>query len=92
LEVGESRAVGESYAGLVAATRRIAGTAIHDAWLAAPVGADAEMNMPDLGLGALRTPRRQYLDAVARNLRPIRSVIERSTDSLPVESEPSKSL
>jgi hypothetical protein len=76
---GESRAVGAAYAELVGATRRIAGRAIHEAWLAQPVANDPEMNMPDLGLGALWHTRQQYLETVARNVRPIRWLMEKST-------------
>lgn len=42
---GESTDVGDAYDSLVAALRRIAGTACHDAWLSAPAQTDEAMNI-----------------------------------------------
>lgn len=71
--VSESPKVGRAYEQLVVATRRVAGQAIHDAWLESGAAGDDEMNMPDLGLGELKGPRNEFLEEVRRNLRPVRS-------------------
>lgn len=65
----ESSAVAATYETLVAETRRIAGGQIHEAWMAPPISTDDQMNMPNLGLGALKTTEDAYLAAVARQLR-----------------------
>ncbi len=54
---------------LVRKTREVAGKAIREAWNESPVQRDEEMNMPDLGLGALAEARSRYLAAVSRRLR-----------------------
>lgn len=65
----ESPAVAAAYETMVADTRRIAGGQIHDAWMTTPASTDEQMNMPDLGLGALKPSEDAYLAAVARHLR-----------------------
>lgn len=65
----ESPAVAAAYEALVTETRRIAGRQIHDAWAIAPASKDEQMNMPDLGLGALKPSEDAYLAAVVRHLR-----------------------
>ena len=64
----ESPAVAAAYDTLVADTRRIAGGQIHDAWMTAPMSTDDGMNMPDLGLAALKPSEDAYLAAVAHHL------------------------
>jgi hypothetical protein len=84
----ESSAVGEAYADLVADTRRLAGKAIHDAWLAPAVAADADMNMPDLGLAPLQQSRTRYLAAVAKDpfFAEIQEVYEEIGEGLPPDA------
>lgn len=65
----ESKDVGSAYAELVHQTREVAGKAVRGAWNEAPVQRDEDMNMPDLGLGALDEARTKYLAAVSRRLR-----------------------
>ncbi len=64
----ESSDVATAYETLVAETRRIAGRQIHEAWKIAPISSDEAMNMPDLGLAALKPSEDAYLTAVARHL------------------------
>ncbi len=67
----ESRQVSETYETLILKLREIAGREIHKAWNQQPVGSDAEMNMPDLGLGALKPFKQAYLREVANHLSPV---------------------
>ena len=60
----ESHRVSEAYQTLIAKIRGVAGQEIHNAWATEPIESDTEMNMPDLGLGALRRYKQDYLDAV----------------------------
>ena len=69
----ESPEVAEAFGQLVSETRRVAGESIHDGWKAAPPTEDQQMNMPDLGLGALMPFRERYLEAVTKDLAPFRS-------------------
>lgn len=64
----ESRRVSEAYETLIAKMREVVGQEIHNAWTAEPIESDTEMNMPDLGLGAIRPYKKAYLDEVARHL------------------------
>ena len=50
----ESKSVSEAYETLVFNTRHIIGSEIRRAWSEPPVTSDSGMNMPDLGLGALK--------------------------------------
>lgn len=76
----ESPRVSAAYENLVAKLREIAGAKIREAWLTAPVDSDAAMNMPDLGLGALKLLKRAYISEVAHHLsctpRPIRRLLK----------------
>lgn len=63
--VTESRHVSVTYETLILKLREIAGGEIHNAWNQQPVGSDAEMNMPNLGLGALKPFKQAYLLEVA---------------------------
>ena len=58
--------VASAYRALVAATRRIAGSAAREAWNSAPIEADSEVNMPELAkqLQPLEAPRDVYADAI----------------------------
>jgi hypothetical protein len=60
-----------TYETLIRKLREIAGKEIHNAWNQQPAGSDAEMNMPDLGLGALKPFKQAYLHEVADHLSPI---------------------
>lgn len=64
----EAPEVGERYADLVRATRRIAGAAIREAWEAEPVAEDAEVNAPPFDFTELVVYDDAYLEAVARHL------------------------
>ena len=64
----ESRPVSEAYETLIAKMREVAGQEIHNAWATEPIESDTEMNMPDLGLSALRQHKKAYLDAVNLHL------------------------
>ena len=59
----ESRHVASAYKQLVAATRKVAGTLLHDAWLRPGIGADQDMNIPDVDLRSLTAVREAYLTA-----------------------------
>jgi hypothetical protein len=67
----ESRHVSEAYETLIHKLREIAGREIQNAWNQQPVSSDAEMNMPDLGLGALKPFKQAYLHEVADHLCPV---------------------
>jgi hypothetical protein len=67
----ESQAISEAYETLIRKLREIAGKEIHNAWNQRPAGSDAEMNMPDLGLSALKPFKQAYLREVADHLSPI---------------------
>lgn len=60
--------VGERYAELVAATRRVAGPLITETWSTEPVAADAEVHNPGWDLSDLDTHDDAYLRAVADHL------------------------
>ena len=64
----ESSEVSKAYEALVARLREIAGTKIREAWLTPPIDSDSSMNMPDLGLGALKPLKEAYLLEVAYHL------------------------
>jgi hypothetical protein len=76
----ESSDVSKAYETLVAKLREIAGTKIREAWLTPPIDSDSGMNMPDLGLSALKPLKETYLSEVACHLswvpRPIRLVVK----------------
>jgi hypothetical protein len=61
--------VAARYAELVEQTRRLAGGYMRDAWNAAPVEDDAEMNIADIDYSPLAEYETAYLDAVRRALR-----------------------
>ena len=60
----ESSYVQNSYSELLAQMRRVAGNAMHDAWLESAAVDDSEMNMPDIGLSALANYESAYLQEV----------------------------
>lgn len=64
----ESPRVHRSFAELLVQVRRVAGTAMHDAWLAPAAEDDSKMNMPDLGLAALIPYESTYLEEVVDHL------------------------
>ena len=64
----ESRYVSETYDVLVSRTRQVAGAEIHKAWTETPVQSDDEMNMNDLGLGALKEQEQAFLLEAADHL------------------------
>ncbi len=64
----ESSQVSNAYESLVTGLREIAGTKIREAWLVPPIESDSDMNMPDLGLSALKPLKETYLLEVARHL------------------------
>ena len=64
----ESPHVHRSFAELLEQVRRIAGTAMREAWLDPPIEGDSEMNMPDLGLSALTPFETSYLNEVVDHL------------------------
>ncbi len=64
----ESAHVAAAYTELVTQTRKIAGRQIHEAWLDAPIRKDTDMNMRDLGLGALHPVESAYLSEVEDHL------------------------
>jgi hypothetical protein len=67
---GESVAVGEKYAKLIAEARRVAGRAMHDAWNDPPRATDVEMNIPPevIDLSQLKAPETEYMQAVRQHL------------------------
>ena len=64
----ESPHVHRSFYELLGQVRQIAGIAMHEAWLEPAVEGDSEMNMPDLGLSALRPYESAYLNEVVDHL------------------------
>ena len=64
----EAPTVGREYAELVAATKRIAGPPIREAWNRPPVGPDNEMHAPDVDLSGIEPFESAYLAAVQRHL------------------------
>ncbi|MBA2084704.1 hypothetical protein DMTZ50_0509 [Dehalococcoides mccartyi] len=77
----ESIPVSKAYETLVAKLREIAGGKIREAWLTPPIDSDSAMNMPDLGLGALKPLKDIYLSEVACHLslapKPIRRILKK---------------
>jgi hypothetical protein len=67
----ESTAVGVVFAALVTELRRVAGSAMHDAWAAEPVADDAGMNIGPgvIDLSSLSPLETAYTAAVAAHLR-----------------------
>jgi hypothetical protein len=67
----ESESVGLAYADLIDATRKIAGTAMHDAWLDHAPTTDAEMNIDAtvIDLTALAPYEVDYMEAVRAHLK-----------------------
>lgn len=67
----EAPTVGARYAELLTDLRRIAGTAMHDAWLAEPVTTDGAMNISPgvVDLSALQPRENAYTTAVQDHLR-----------------------
>ena len=64
----ESQRVSDAYEALTPEMRISAGAEINKAWAVDPIETDVEMNMPDLGLGAMRPLKMAYLDEVATHL------------------------
>jgi hypothetical protein len=64
----ESPNVSQAYNTLIRQLRVIAGTEISKAWNKLPINEDNGMNMPDLGLGALRPFKDAYLREVSAEL------------------------
>ena len=64
----ESRHVHRSFAELLEQTRRVAGTAMHEAWLQPPAAEDSEMNMPKLDMSTLAPYECAYLEEVVDHL------------------------
>jgi hypothetical protein len=66
----ESADVGEEYAKLVAEARRVAGSAMHDAWNDPPRATDPEMNIPPdiVDLSQLAPAEDAYMQAVRQHL------------------------
>jgi len=62
----EAPIVGQKYAALVDELRRVAGRAMHEAWLAPPITIDAGMNIPSavVDLSSLKPHEDAYLEAV----------------------------
>ena len=81
----ESPHVHRSFYELLGQVRQIAGIAMHEAWLEPAVEGDSEMNMPDLGLSALRPYESAYLNEVVDHLsfwpRWIRRLLRRKDNS-----------
>ena len=67
---GEDARLGAAYDTLVTNLRRIAGIAIHDAWIADPIDSDAAMNIPpsDVDLSAINKYEEAYIAAVKEYL------------------------
>ena len=57
-----------SFAELLEQVRRVAGEAMHEAWLEPAAQDDSKMNMPDLGLSALKVYESAYLEEVVDHL------------------------
>ena len=64
----ESRHVSDAYNKLVRRMREVAGAEIHKAWTEPPVQSDDDMNMHDLGLGALYQHEQEFLLEAADHL------------------------
>ena len=64
----ESRHVHRSFLELLEQTRKVAGTAMHEAWLQPAVAEDSEMNMLKLDLSALAPYESAYLTEVVYHL------------------------
>jgi len=57
----EAPRVANCYTQLVAAARRVAGAAIHDAWDTAPIAVDGQMHVTDIDLGAIASYEQRYV-------------------------------
>jgi hypothetical protein len=64
----ESWHVSKAYDTLIRKVREVAGGEIRKAWCEPPIDSDAQMNMPDLGLGALQPFKQVYLLEVIAHL------------------------
>ena len=60
----ESPHVHRSFSELLEQLRRLAGTAMHEAWLEPAAKDDSKMNMPDIGLSTLTRYESAYLEEV----------------------------
>ncbi len=80
----ESRHVHRSFSELLEQTRKVAGTAMHEAWLEPAAEDDSSMNMPKVDMSALAPLETAYLEEVADHLalRPrwVRRLFRRKTD------------
>ena len=73
----ESKNVSRAYENLVAQLREIAGAKIREAWVTPPIDSDSDMNMPDLGLSALKPLKEAYLLEVAYHLSGVPRLVRR---------------
>ena len=64
----ESPHVHRSFSELLGQLHRVAGKAMHEAWLEPAVKDDSNMNMPDIGLSALTRYELAYLEEVVDHL------------------------
>ena len=64
----ESPHVHHSFSELLDQLRRVAGAAMHEAWLESAAEDDSKMNMPDMGLSALTPYESAYLEEVVDHL------------------------
>jgi hypothetical protein len=64
----ESKSVSKAYEELIAKLKEIVGAKIHEAWEIPPIESDSDMNMPDLGINALKPLKETYLREVAKHL------------------------
>ena len=80
----ESRHVQCSFSELLDQTRKVAGAAMHEAWLEPAAEDDSRMNMPDMGLSALSRYESAYLEEVVDHLslwpRWLRRLLRRKTN------------
>ena len=64
----ESLHIHRSFSELLAQVRRVAGKAMHEAWLEPATEGDSKMNMPDLGLSAITPYESTYMEEVIDHL------------------------
>ena len=79
----ESRHVHRSFSKLLEQTRKVAGVAMHDAWLEPAAEDDSGMNMPKVDMSALAPLETAFLEEVADHLalapRCVRRLLRRKT-------------
>ncbi|MYD36955.1 MAG: hypothetical protein F4X20_08145 [Dehalococcoidia bacterium] len=64
----ESPHVHRKFAELLAELRRVAGSAMREAWLEPALDEDSAIDMPDLGYDALKSLEDEYLEEVIHHL------------------------